>query len=115
MIDVVLAAAIVWLSVGWWRATELIGELRTALDGAQNDAIHYHKKFNDLAHRWNNLVNRINRAGGESIFDRDKSQLSESDIKRILQLCHPDRHNNSDLSVEITQKLLKLRDNARAD
>jgi predicted nuclease with TOPRIM domain len=72
-------------------------------------------KLNQLIRKWNRLVDRVNAAGGERILNGTSPAantlgLTTVDIKRMLQLCHPDRHNNSDLAVEITQKLLALRD-----
>lgn len=37
------------------------------------------------------------------------AQFTQDEIKRLIRLCHPDRHNNSDIAKEITQKLLELR------
>jgi hypothetical protein len=72
-------------------------------------------KLNQLIRKWNRLVDRVNAAGGERILNgtapaANTLGLTAADIKRMLQLCHPDRHRNSDLAVEITQKLLALRD-----
>jgi urease accessory protein UreF len=72
-------------------------------------------KLNQLIRKWNHLVDRVNAAGGERILNgtapaANTLGLTSMDIKRLLQLCHPDRHRNSDLAVEITQKLLALRD-----
>lgn len=71
---------------------------------------------------WNKLVNRINALGGEE-FLRDaerggirqlntiKKQLLDPKLARkLLQLCHPDKHNNSPLSVEVTQLLSTMRE-----
>lgn len=30
-------------------------------------------------------------------------------IQKLIMLCHPDKHNGSKLAVEVTQKLLELR------
>lgn len=71
--------------------------------------------YRQLVRKWNNLVDRVNAIGGEKALSGNVNTLnmSEDDIKRLLQLCHPDRHRNSDLSVEMTQKLLQLRDQHR--
>ncbi len=42
--------------------------------------------------------------------ERQVSQLSEEDVHRLLQLCHPDKHNGSSLAVEMTQKLLTIKE-----
>ena len=38
-----------------------------------------------------------------------QQKFSAEDIKRLVRLCHPDRHNNSEASVQMTQKLMNLR------
>jgi hypothetical protein len=30
-------------------------------------------------------------------------------IKKILQLCHPDKHQGKQIAVEVTQMLLKMK------
>lgn len=35
--------------------------------------------------------------------------LGEKDIKALLSLCHPDKHNNSQLATRMTQRLLEIR------
>lgn len=37
------------------------------------------------------------------------SRFSESDIKRLLQLCHPDKHGGSKMASDMTSKLLAMR------
>jgi hypothetical protein len=41
------------------------------------------------------------------------SELSEADIRLLLQLCHPDKHNGSAASEKAARLLLRLRE-ARA-
>jgi hypothetical protein len=36
-------------------------------------------------------------------------QLTQEDIKRMLMLCHPDKHDGKQAAVEMTQKLLAMR------
>lgn len=69
-----------------------------------------------LAREWNRLVEKINRKGGQSFLDHGVipkksigTDLSQEDIKRLLQLCHPDKHNGKPLASEMTAKLLSLR------
>lgn len=88
---------------------------RHLLDIAQAQTRQMISKYRRLLRDWNNLVDRVNAIGGEKALSGNVNTLnmSEDDIKRLLQLCHPDRHRNSDLSVEMTQKLLQLRDQHR--
>jgi hypothetical protein len=70
--------------------------------------------FKRVTGNWNELVERINAKGGEDFLDNavlnPPSQFTQEDVNRLIRLCHPDRHNNSDVSNEITKKLLQLRD-----
>lgn len=88
---------------------------RHLLDIAQSQTQQMISKYRRLLRDWNNLVDRVNAIGGERALSGSANALNmgEDDIKRLLQLCHPDRHRNSDLSVEMTQKLLQLRDQVR--
>lgn len=38
-----------------------------------------------------------------------QTTLQPDDIKRLLQLCHPDKHNGSQTANDMTRKLLALR------
>lgn len=65
----------------------------------------------NLLKDWNKLVDRINAKGGEAFLESDpkQSQFSQQEIDTLIRLCHPDKHNNSASSNEITKKLLSLR------
>ena len=39
----------------------------------------------------------------------DTSRLDDTAIKRLLMLCHPDKHGNSELANDVTRWLLELR------
>ncbi len=36
-------------------------------------------------------------------------QFTKAEIRTLIQLCHPDKHDGKQSAVEITQKLIKLR------
>lgn len=97
-----------------WTLSKLEDD-RHLLDIAQAQTRQMISKYRRLLRDWNNLVDRVNAIGGEKALSGSVNALGihEDDIKRLLQLCHPDRHRNSDLSVEMTQKLLQLRDQVR--
>jgi len=40
---------------------------------------------------------------------RGAKSLSNKDVKRLLRLCHPDKHDNSELSTEVTKMLNDMR------
>lgn len=67
-------------------------------------------RLNLITAKWNDLVEVINRKGGQAFLDQmPKPQFTESELKTLLQLCHPDKHGGKDSAVRITQKLLELR------
>jgi hypothetical protein len=64
----------------------------------------------ELLQKWNELVTKINAKGGAPFLDGDgPAQLDGEDIKRLLMLCHPDKHGGKKMAEEMTQKLLALR------
>lgn len=63
-----------------------------------------------LLREWNALVRRINAKGGEAFLNGNSKQLDDGDIKRLLMLCHPDKHGGKEMAHEMTQKLLALRE-----
>ena len=64
----------------------------------------------ELLKEWNALVTKINAKGGAAFLDgAEQKQLSDEDIKRLLMLCHPDKHGGKKMAEEMTQKLLALR------
>ena len=36
-------------------------------------------------------------------------RFTEEDLKRLIVLCHPDKHDGKQMAVEMTDKLLKMR------
>lgn len=66
------------------------------------------EEYKKLTAKWNDLVERVNSKGGESFLD-SAPILSEDDIKKLLQLCHPDKHEGKQLAVDMTHRLLELR------
>lgn len=66
-------------------------------------------KYQALLAQWNDLVSKINAKGGQQFLNGEQKQLSKEDIKRLLMLCHPDKHGGKKIAEEMTQKLLRLR------
>ena len=46
--------------------------------------------------------------GGQKFLDGE-AQLDQSEIKKLITLCHPDKHNGKAVATEMTQRLLELR------
>lgn len=68
-------------------------------------------KYQRLLGKWNRLVTHINRKGGQEFLQSTaKVQFTSDEIKKLISLCHPDRHQGSKIAGEMTVKLLKMRD-----
>lgn len=68
-------------------------------------------EYQILLNKWNNLVEKINQKGGQSFLDGEKkeNQFSKGEINTLINLCHPDKHQQKESAVKITQKLLAMR------
>jgi hypothetical protein len=68
-------------------------------------------KYENLVDRWNDLVEKVNKKGGQPFLESDGiSQLIDrDDLKTLITLCHPDKHGGKQSANDITQKLLSLR------
>lgn len=85
---------------------------RSTHDALKMDHLVLQMKFDKLLAEWNELVGRLNAKGGERFLSGEGApKLSREDISRLLQLCHPDKHDGKPQAVEMTQKLLRLRGN----
>jgi hypothetical protein len=72
----------------------------------------YRDMYLTLVLKWNHLVDKVNQAGGEKALMNQQSnptQFSQEDIRRLLQLCHPDKHDGKQSAVEMTQKLNRMK------
>ncbi len=67
-------------------------------------------EFNDATQKYNQLVSFINSKGGQAFLDNG-IHFNDTDIKRLISLCHPDKHNNRNAAKEMTQRLLELKGN----
>lgn len=93
---------------------EVIRQLRTdfasykdAYEFAYNTAIelrdHAQKLLNENTSLKSTIAYLQNRQQDKRVT------LSQDEIKTLISLCHPDKHNNSDRANAITQRLLELR------
>lgn len=93
-------------------------EEKARADMNETSAELYKYKFVHLQRKWNNLVERINRKGGEQFLDGTISnkappQFTKEEITKLIMLCHPDKHHGKPMAVELTQKLLKLKETVK--
>lgn len=78
------------------------------------NGIAWRNKYDNLLLEFNKLVSIINEKGGQEFLDNATIgpkgiDLTQDDLKTLIQLCHPDRHDGKKSAVEITKKLLLLR------
>lgn len=74
----------------------------------------YRSRYEQLLKQYNDLIKRVNQKGGDQFLKYGSiqpqgAQISQDEIKTLIQLCHPDKHNGKESAVEITKKLLSLR------
>lgn len=72
------------------------------------------KTINEYKHlhgMWEELVGEINEKGGRDFLDGKvgNNQLSNEDIKKLIILCHPDKHNGKRIANEMTALLNELK------
>jgi hypothetical protein len=60
--------------------------------------------YNQLVNEYNNLLNEYGR-----FKSTNNNQLSQELISKLIRLCHPDKHGNSDTSNDVTKLLLSMR------
>lgn len=69
-----------------------------------------------LIEKWNAVCKEINAKGGDAFLKHGvlpsevPSPFDQTTINKLIRLCHPDKHNNSPVSTEMTQLLLSMRD-----
>lgn len=82
-------------------------ELRARFEASECARKHFFNEYQALRHKWNALVDRINTLGGESLFEQP--QFTDDELRKMLMLCHPDKHNGKQMAVDITAKLNAIR------
>lgn len=83
-----------------------------------HDALMLRIKLSSIQTKWNDLVRRINAKGGEEFLKfgtigkdtaRTVHQFTDDELRSLLQLVHPDKHNGKQSAVVMTQKINALR------
>lgn len=91
-------------------------KLREERNQEARNALNWQIKHDTLQAKWNGLVKLINRKGGQDFLDnatlsgpRTLHQFSDDELRSLLQLVHPDKHNGKQSAVTMTQKINALR------
>lgn len=102
---------------------ELNGTLQELIDSrlqtkeANNRMFAAVNMFKELQAKWNDLVERVNKKGGEAFlnhgelygFVKPSQQFTDDELRSLLQLVHPDKHNGKQSAVNMTKKINQLR------
>lgn len=72
------------------------------------------EEYKDLVRQWNMLVDVVQEAGGvdvlRAIIDKKDDAIIDADmLRKMINLCHPDKHDGKAVASEVTDYLLKLR------
>jgi hypothetical protein len=72
----------------------------------------YERRLAILLRDRDNMMQGIRTLERRMEIMREESTLDSTNLRRLIQLCHPDRHKSSKLSIEMTQMLVKMKDKA---
>lgn len=64
------------------------------------------KKQQDIIELYESELRTLER---NQLKQNSTGQFTDSEIKSLISLCHPDKHNGKASATNITQKLLKMR------
>lgn len=85
---------------------------QSTYDAKCSEVYQWKARFYAMQSEWNSLVKRINALGGEAFLargERKSAQFDADEITKLINLCHPDKHDGKPMATEMTQKLLKLK------
>lgn len=95
-----LFAAFVWCLVGWAESHAKVGVLTARLAYADAERVKWVNKAHSLHHQLHHK--RAFQMSSMPVIDPLL-------LKRLLSLCHPDKHGNSAMATEVTRQLLAMR------
>lgn len=93
------------------KADVAFDETREALVLLRDEILDERKKSEALTQQ---LAEQVRVSGGVSrenrvSWDKGVSRLSGNQVEKLIRLCHPDKHKNSELSNQVTKWLLAQR------
>jgi hypothetical protein len=82
--------------------------------GPSTEYVLLQHRYDAQVREYNQLVQRINDLGGEDFLARailpENAQGIDADLmRRLLSLCHPDKHGGSKMATDTTRTLLSMR------
>jgi hypothetical protein len=103
--------------IGYWTAKGLMIMFtdyfvrRTRLEAITNAHEKLTHEYYQLLKQWNTLVGQINARGGLTYLNKPPpAAITKEDVKILLQLCHPDKHQGRQIAQQMTAKLLSMRE-----
>lgn len=92
------------------------------IEALQKELLHTQRYAENLLYKQENaqelleeLVEQINKKGGERFLyhavlpEQVQLQFNQAEIRTLISLCHPDKHDGKQSATVITQKLLDMR------
>ena len=80
----------------------------TLKSNLENLDMEWRVKYLVLLNKYNTLIDRINEKGGESFLNQEPN-FNYEEIKTLISLCHPDRHQGKEAANKITQRLIDIK------
>ncbi len=72
------------------------------------------RECNKHIEEWNAMIKGYNKILSEvktlRPFLNSPKQFTQEEIQKLILLCHPDKHDGKPMAVELTQRLIKMRD-----
>jgi hypothetical protein len=78
-------------------------------DRELSDCIRAMRKYNDLIDEYNVLVRKAKQLQKLCKESEGSAPFNKEDLRRLITLCHPDKHGGKASATEMTQKLLEMR------
>jgi hypothetical protein len=78
---------------------------------AMEDVSYWFCKYRKLEGKVESLLDTLESYGGleKLISKKENTGFTDDDLKRLIQLCHPDKHSGSELSKKMTTMLNQKR------
>lgn len=86
-------------------------KLEKKYDQLKNDRDYWRFSYNELEEKYNKLAKALSDIGVTNTNQfKHLVTLDSDEIKSLISLCHPDRHDGKESSKRMTQKFLDIRD-----
>ena len=93
------------------KECERLARMVRSLEGERYESLLRNRKLMEEIELDNRLIARLNRLV-DSLKDKaseSSGQFTQSELRSLILLCHPDRHNGKESAITLTQKLISMR------